>query len=34
VAEIKELSQPFETGLPSFMKHLKVLEESGLNGAR
>ena len=27
---VKELSQPFDMGLPSFMKHIKVLEESGL----
>ncbi len=29
-ATIKELSQPFAIGLPSFMKHIKVLEDSGL----
>lgn len=29
-APVKELAEPFEMGLPSFMKHLKVLEESGL----
>lgn len=29
-APVKELAEPFGMGLPSFMKHLKVLEESGL----
>lgn len=29
-APVKELAKPFEMGLPSFMKHLKVLETSGL----
>lgn len=29
-APVKELAKPFEMGLPSFMKHLKVLEDSGL----
>lgn len=29
-APVKELAQPFGMGLPSFLKHLKVLEESGL----
>ena len=29
-APVKELAAPFEMGLPSFMKHLRVLEESGL----
>ena len=29
-APVKELAEPFDMGLPSFMKHLKVLEESGL----
>ena len=29
-AAVKELASPFEMGLPSFMKHLKVLETSGL----
>ena len=29
-ASVKELAKPFEMGLPSFMKHLKVLEDSGL----
>ena len=27
---VKALAEPFGMGLPSFMKHLKVLEESGL----
>lgn len=29
-ATVKELSEPFSMGLPSFMKHIKVLEKSGL----
>ena len=29
-APVKELAKPFEMGLPSFLKHLKILEESGL----
>jgi DNA-binding transcriptional ArsR family regulator len=29
-ASVKELAEPFDMGLPSFMKHVKVLEESGL----
>ncbi len=29
-APVKELAAPFEMGLPSFMKHLRVLEESDL----
>jgi DNA-binding transcriptional ArsR family regulator len=29
-APVKELAKPFDMGLPSFMKHLKVLEASGL----
>lgn len=29
-APVKELAKPFDMGLPSFMKHLRVLEESGL----
>ncbi len=29
-APVTELARPFEIGLPTFMKHLKVLEESGL----
>ncbi len=32
-ASVKELAQPFEMGLPSFLKHLKVLEASGLIGS-
>lgn len=29
-APVKELAAPFEMGLPSFMKHLRVLEDDGL----
>lgn len=29
-ATVKELSAPFPIGLPSFMKHIKVLEDSDL----
>ena len=29
-ASIKELAAPFGLGLPSFLKHIKVLESSGL----
>jgi DNA-binding transcriptional ArsR family regulator len=29
-AAIKQLAEPFDMGLPSFMKHIKVLERSGL----
>lgn len=29
-ASIKELAEPFDMGLPSFLKHIKVLESSGL----
>lgn len=29
-APVKVLAKPFDMGLPSFMKHLRVLEESGL----
>jgi DNA-binding transcriptional ArsR family regulator len=29
-APVKELAAPFDMGLPSFMKHLRVLEESDL----
>lgn len=29
-ASVKELAAPFDMALPSFMKHLTVLEESGL----
>ena len=29
-AAVKELAKPFGMGLPSFMKHLRVLEEGGL----
>lgn len=27
---VSELAEPFEIGLPAFLKHLKVLEEAGL----
>ena len=27
--QVKELAEPFDMGLPSFLKHLRVLEESG-----
>ena len=27
---VKELAEPFDMGLPSFMKHISVLERSGL----
>ncbi|MFN3511900.1 MAG: ArsR/SmtB family transcription factor [Phenylobacterium sp.] len=29
-ASVKELAAPFDMGLPSFLKHLRVLEEDGL----
>ncbi|MFZ6769333.1 ArsR/SmtB family transcription factor [Undibacterium sp. Di26W] len=29
-ASIKELAEPFGLGLPTFLKHIKVLESSGL----
>ena len=29
-AAVKELAKPFDMGLPSFMKHLRVLEKDGL----
>lgn len=29
-APVKELAEPFAMGLPAFLKHLKVLEDSGL----
>jgi len=29
-ASVKELAEPFGIGLPGFLKHLRVLEESGL----
>lgn len=28
-ASITELAQPFDMALPSFMKHIRILEESG-----
>ena len=33
-ASVKELAQPFRIALPSFLKHTRVLEESGLIGTR
>ena len=29
-ASVKELAEPFDMGLPSFLKHLRVLEDDGL----
>jgi DNA-binding transcriptional ArsR family regulator len=29
-APVKELAEPFDIGLPSFLKHLRVLEDDGL----
>lgn len=29
-APVKELAEPFDMGLPAFMKHLRVLENDGL----
>jgi DNA-binding transcriptional ArsR family regulator len=29
-APVKELAEPFNMGLPSFMKHLRILERDGL----
>lgn len=29
-ASVKELAQPFEMALPSFMQHLRILEQSGM----
>jgi DNA-binding transcriptional ArsR family regulator len=33
-ASVKELGRPFEMALPSFMKHIAVLEGAGLIGTR
>lgn len=33
-ATVSELAAPFPIGLPTFLKHLKVLEESGLVSSR
>jgi DNA-binding transcriptional ArsR family regulator len=33
-ASVKELAQPFEMALPSFLQHLKVLESGGLIRSR
>jgi DNA-binding transcriptional ArsR family regulator len=32
-APVKELAEPFDMGLSSFMKHLRVLEKDGLIGS-
>jgi DNA-binding transcriptional ArsR family regulator len=29
-APVKELAAPFQIGLPTFLKHLKILEDNGL----
>ena len=31
---VKELAEPFDMGLPSFMKHLRVLEKDSLISSR
>lgn len=31
---VKKLAEPFDMGLPSFLKHVKVLERSGLVGSK
>lgn len=33
-ASVSELARPFDIGLPSFMKHLRVLEDSGMISTR
>ncbi len=33
-ASVSELAQPFEMALPSFLQHLRILEESGLVRSR
>jgi DNA-binding transcriptional ArsR family regulator len=33
-ASVSELAQPFDMALPSFLQHLRVLEESGLVRSR
>lgn len=33
-ASVSELAEPFDMALPSFLQHLKVLEESGLVRSR
>lgn len=33
-ASVKELAEPFDMALPSFLKHIGVLEESGLISSR
>ena len=33
-ATVSELAEPFDMALPSFMKHIRVLEASGLIGSK
>lgn len=33
-ATVSELAKPFEMALPSFMKHISILEEAGLIGSK
>lgn len=33
-ASVRELAEPFDMGLPSFLKHLKVLQDSDLIASR
>ena len=33
-ASIKSLAEPFDMALPSFLKHISVLEDSGLIGSK
>ena len=33
-ATVSELAEPFDMALPSFMKHIRVLETSGLIGSK
>jgi DNA-binding transcriptional ArsR family regulator len=33
-ATVSDLAMPFDMALPSFMKHIRVLEESGLIGSK
>jgi DNA-binding transcriptional ArsR family regulator len=33
-APVKDLAEPFDMGLPAFLKHLRVLEQSGLIATR
>ena len=32
-ASVKELAEPFDMALPSFVQHLKILEDAGLIGS-